>query len=438
MSTSPNLAWFEDARFGMFIHWGLYACGARHEWLSHNERIAPADYEARYFDRFNPDLYDPDAWMQAAADAGMKYIVVTAKHHEGFCLFDSQFTDYKATNTPAKRDLLRPLLDAARKHGLRVGVYYSLLDWHHPDYIIDHRIGPCREKSPEERAALNKGRDQARYAEYLRNQVREIMTNYGRIDIAWFDFSYPPPADKPQDDFTLGKGRLAWDSQRLRDMVRELQPHIIINNRLDLPHAPEFLTPEQYQPARPLTHADGTPAVWEACQTLSGSWGYHRDEATWRDVPELIRTLVTCVANSGNLLLNVGPTARGEIDPRAMNRLSGIAAWMRQHSRAIHGCRAFPDATPPANCLLTYNPGLNRAYCHIFAWPYKFLALPGLAGRVKYAQFLHDASEIKVGLEDWFIHQGLDKQFPPNSMFLNLPATAPHGIPVPVVELFLD
>jgi alpha-L-fucosidase len=177
--------------------------------------------------------------------------------------------------------------------------------------------------------------------------------------------------------------------------------------------------------------------LWEACQTFSGSWGYHRDESTWRDVPELLRNLVSCVSNSGNLLLNVGPTSRGQLEPRALERLGEMGKWMRQHARAIQGCCEAP-VEAPANCLYTFDPKTNRLYCHILAWPYKFLALPGLADRVAYAQFLHDGSEIKTGLEEWFLHQGLDKQVPPNTLFLNLPATAPHNIPVPVVELFLD
>ena len=336
-NTSPDLSWFADARFGMFIHWGLYALGARHEWLMNHEQIAPDDYEARYFSRFDPDLYDPDIWMQTAYEAGMKYIVITAKHHEGFCLWDSAFTDYKATNTPARRDLLRPLLEAARKRGLRVGIYYSLLDWHHPEYIIDNRIGPLRNKTPEERATLNANRDQSKYAAYMYNQIQELLTNYGHIDILWFDFSYPPPEDKPYD-FTLGKNRFAWDSMRIYEMIRRLQPHVISGNRLDLDLKPDFVTPEQVLPVRQPTLPDGTPVMWEACQTFSGSWGYYRDEFSWRDSPEIIRTLIACVANSGNLLLNVGPNARGQFDPRVIERLGDIARWMRLHSRAIHGC----------------------------------------------------------------------------------------------------
>ncbi len=423
--------WFVRDRFGMFIHWGLYSQGARHEWLMNNENIPVEDYEKRYFKRFDPDLYNPELWAAAAANAGMKYFVVTAKHHEGFCLWNSKYTDYKAPNTAAKRDLLKPMVKAFREHGVRAGVYYSLLDWHHPDFVIDNRIGPYRGKTDAERAALNKGRRMERYAEYMRNQVTELLTNYGDIDVLWFDFSYPPEKDKA-GDFTLGKGRMAWESEKLYALVRKLRPDIIVDNRLDLPGAWDIMTPEQCQPREWVTH-EGQKVVWEACQTFSGSWGYHRDESSWRSTDELVRTLVDCVSKGGNLLMNVGPTGRGEFDARALDRLQGIGEWMKRHNRSIYGCTAAPADIPvPENCRLTWNPETKRLYVHVFAWPFSHIHLDNLADKVEYAQLLNDASELRP-MGGWHAGQITNKA---NTLSLNLPAQKPN-VAVPVIELFM-
>ena len=208
--TPGDTAWFRHDRFGMFIHWGLYSMGARHEWLKNREEMDDARYQ-RYFDHFCPDQYDPRDWAKQAKAAGMKYVVITAKHHEGFCLWDSQYTDYKATNTPAGRDLLKEYVEAFRAEGLRIGFYYSLIDWHHPDFTIDPNH-PLRNLPEEKVRALNHGRDMHRYAEYMRNQVTELLTHYGKIDILWFDFSYSShrPADKP---WLVGKGKNDWESE---------------------------------------------------------------------------------------------------------------------------------------------------------------------------------------------------------------------------------
>jgi alpha-L-fucosidase len=432
MATAPkahgDTGWFTQARFGMFIHWGLYALAARHEWVMHNERIPVSEYERRYFKHFDPDLYDPKQWAAAAADAGMKYFVVTTKHHEGFCLWDSRYTDYKATQTPLRRDVLTPMVQAFRERDLRVGLYHSLLDWHHPHYVLDPHIGPYRDSKDREK--LNQGRDQAQYAAYLHNQVRELLTKLGKIDILWFDFSYPKPDGS-------GKGRADWQSEKLYKLIRKLQPQVLLDNRLDLPGAGDFETPEQLQPREGLT-AGGVPVVWEACQTFSGSWGYHRDEASWRGTTELIQTLIDCVSKGGNLLLNVGPTGRGELDERALSRLQGIGAWMRRHGRSIYGCTQAPaDLLPPQDGRLTYNPQTRRVYVHLFAWPYKHLHLDGFAGKVEYAQLLHDASEVELGMDAW--HAG---QVPKSAaagkktLTLTLPQQRPEAA-VPVVELFL-
>jgi len=419
--------WFTHDRFGMFIHWGLYALPARHEWVQHKEKIPHEQYR-KYFRHFDPDLYNPELWAAAASGAGMRYFVITTKHHEGFCLWDTKFTDYKAPNTPAGRDLLAPMIRAFRGRNLRVGLYHSLIDWHHPQYILDPHHGPYLDHPDREK--MNRGRSQARYAAYLHAEVRELLTRFKPVDIIWFDYSYPR-ADGS------GKGHKDWQSEKLIAMVRKLAPKIIMNDRLDLPCGWDVKTPEQVQP-REWVKVEGRSVVWEACQTFSGSWGYHRDESTWRSVDELIRTLIDCVAKGGNLLLNVGPTGRGEFDSRALDRLGGIGEWMQRHSRSIYGCTQAPaEFAKPENCNLTWNPDKKRLYVHVLAWPYKHLHLDGnaYAKRVEYAQLLNDASEIGIGMGEWYSKQ-LSKQQQGRTVTLNLPVVRPN-VTVPVIELFL-
>lgn len=429
---SGDTKWFVKDRFGMFIHWGLYSMPARHEWIRHNEEIKDEDYQ-KYFERFNPDLFDPKAWAKAAREAGMKYFVITTKHHEGFCMWDTKHTDYKVTNTPAKRDLLREVVDAFRAEGIRVGFYYSLIDWHHPDVILDNRVGPYRNLSDEERKKKNEGRDMKRYAEYMRNQVRELLTNYGKIDILWFDFSYPSKDGDPEH----GKGQNEWESEELVRMIRSLQPDIILDNRLDLPDEGDIQTPEQYTPDEPLKDKDGNPLVWEGCQTFSGSWGYFRDEQTWKSPKQCIDMLVNHVSRNGNLLMNVGPTSRGFLDDRAMNCLKAYAEWMHLHSRAIYGCAAAPDGIKaPQDCRYTYNKETNRLYLHLMNWPFKHIHLSGLAGKVAYAQLLNDGSEIRFREQNKEVNCALNSETPENALTLELPVNKPD-VEVPVVELFL-
>lgn len=419
---APKPDWFVHDRFGLFIHWGIYALPARHEWVKNRERITDADYQ-RYFDRFDPDLYDPSVWARAARQAGMKYFVVTTKHHDGFCLWDSQLTDYKATNTPAGRDLIRPAVEAFRAEGLRVGFYHSLIDWHHPQFPVD---GLHPQRDDIEFREREKGRDIRKYAAYLHGQVRELLTEYGKVDIMWLDFSY----SQRDWGWSRGKGKADWQSEELVRVVRELQPDILINNRSEMPG--DFHTPEQYQP-RGWVQVDGKPVVWEACQTLNGSWGYDRDNLDWKPVDMLIRMLIDSVSKGGNLLLNVGPTARGEFDPRAMATLEGIGAWMRLHGRSIYGATQS-DFEPPPDCRYTQRDG--RLYLHLFAWPFKHVHLEGLKGRVAYAQLLNDASEIRFldppAQPANTAPAGLDG----NTLTLVLPVQKPD-VAVPVIELFL-
>ncbi len=447
--------WFTHDRFGLFIHWGIYSVAARHEWIKNRERITDEDYQP-FFDHFDPDLYDPKQWARDAKAAGMKYAVITTKHHDGFCLFDSKLTDYKAPNTPAGRDLIAEWVDAFRGEGLKIGFYHSVIDWHHPEFPIDwlhpqferelvgsplkagddrdrridrvvrdilHRL-PDRSAIVEALENTNSTRDIAKYREYLHGQTRELLTNYGKIDIIWFDFSYPRPG---------GKGRDDWGSVELTKMVRELQPGILINDRLDLPEEADFVTPEQYQP-RGWAERNGKRVTWEACQTLNGSWGYDRDNLDWKSPESLVKLLVDTVSKGGNLLLNVGPTGRGEFDPRARNTLSEIGEWMRLHQRSVIGAQAS-ELTPPPDCRFTRKG--NRLYLHVFSWPFRHIHLDDMAGEVMFAQFLNDGSEIKRIVNDPHSQaQNTSMAGSAGTLTLELPIQKPD-VAVPVIELFL-
>ena len=420
--------WLEYERFGLFIHWGLYSVAARHEWVKQREELTTDDYQ-QYFDHFDPDLYDPTVWAEAAWDAGMRYMVATAKHHDGFCLWESKLTDYHAANTPARRDVLTPMFSAFTKRGIRIGAYYSLIDWHHPDFTVDD-LHPQRNVA--DRTKLNRERKFNRYVDYLHAQVEELLTRFD-LEYLWLDFSYPPgrygfPADID------GKGRDDWRSEELLQLVRKIHPRILVNDRLDLDDGYDVITPEQYQPSEWLTR-DGQRVRWEACQTFSGSWGYHRDEQEWKSVDQLVRMLVDTVSKGGNLLLNVGPTGRGEFDQRALDRLSGIGEWMRLHERSIRGCTASTFSAPTDT---RYTQNAERLYLHLFAYPYRHIHLPGLAGKVSYAQFLHDGSQVRMMEPDSDVEAGLTTMGSagPDTITLELPVHQPES-PVPVIELFL-
>lgn len=424
--TAGDTSWFTHDRFGLFIHWGLYAQPARHEWVKSMEKIPDEEYTRKYFKRFDPDLYDPNAWADAAANAGMKYFVVTTKHHEGFCLWDSKLTDFKATNTAAKRDLLKPMVNAFRNRNMKIGFYHSLLDWHHPDYTTDQHHP---QRDDETRIKGDAKRKLERYVAYLHGQSKELLTKFGKVDILWYDFSVGKTDKFP------GKGKDEWQSAKLIKLVRSLQPKIILNDRLQIDQ--DVKTPEQYLP-REWVRVNGQPVVWEACHTFGGSWGYHRDEESWKSVDQLVKLLIECVSKGGNLLLNVGPTGRGEFDHRALERLQGIGEWMKRHARSIYGCTQAPETFQvPPDCRYTYNPDTNRLYLHLFSWPYRHLHLTGMSDRIEYAQLLHDASEVRMLKSIHEESYGAMKPDPKTSrLTLELPVKHP-AVTVPVIELFL-
>lgn len=419
----PEHAWFSHDRFGLFIHWGLYALPARHEWVMNRERIKIADYE-RYAEFFEADLYDPREWARAAKQAGMKYAVLTTKHHEGFCLWDTDLTDYKVTNTPYGKDAVAEFVVAMREAGLKIGLYHSLLDWHHPDFTID---GYHPRRDDDDLAEQNATKRFENYRSYLHDQVRELLTRYGTIDYLFFDYSYPGGhLGQP------GKGREDWDSDTLMAVVRELQPGVLVNDRLDLPG--DLATPEQYQPTSPVLR-NGVPVAWEACQTLNGSWGYDRDNHDYKSPELLIKMLIDGVSNDGNLLLNVGPTGRGNFDPRAMASLAAIGEWTSLHGRSIYGAGPS-NFTAPQDCR--YTQVGDRLYLHLFSWPLGHVHLPGLAGRVRYAQLLNDASEIgRVEIDPEHFDNMTPDGLPAGTLTLQLPIQPPE-VAVPVIELFLN
>lgn len=429
-----EVQWFTDARFGIFIHWGVYSVAGRHEWLKYHERLTTEQYQT-YLDHFEADRYDPARWAQAVRQAGARYMVVTSKHHDGFCLWDSKLTDYTAMNSAAGRDLLRPLLDAFRNEGLRVGLYHSLIDWHHPEFPLD---GLHPQRDDEAFRLAEQGRDIRNYTPYLRGQVGELLSNYGKIDILWFDFSYPK-LPKWGGDYAWGKGKghEDWESEKLLSAARELQPHVLMNNRADLPA--DFITPEQQQPM--MAPVDGNkPVIWESCVTMgtSGSWTYSPREQ-YLSSETMIKLLIDVVSKGGNLLLNIAPDARGQLPEPVLERLSEIGGWMDQHGASIYGCGPS-ELTPAADCRYTSKPG--RLYVHILSWPLGFLHLPGLAGKVEFARFLHDHSEVlyqEIAVSQAEDSEAVDNLLPtvlPGTLSLKLPKIRP-GVMVPVVELFL-
>lgn len=422
--------WFVEDRFGMFIHFGLYAMAARHEWVQSFEKI-PAERYNRYFENFDPDLYDPRRLAHMAREAGMRYAVMTAKHHDGFCLWDSAETDFKSTNTPYGRDLIGPYVEAFRDEGLKVGLYYSLLDWHHPHFPVDY-YHPLRDEPDIE--ALNQGRDIRLYADYMRRQVTELLTGFGKIDVLWCDYSYPTLSYRG----VPGKGHAHWESERLIRLIRSLQPDIMLNNRLDIiaisDEAPDFVTPEQFMPDEAPTY-EQKPAIWENGHTFSGSWGYFRDEESWKSPEQLIQLLVDSVSRGGNLLMNVGPTGRGDLDERAEAALAVYGKWIAHHARSVIGCGSAPGFEAPRDCRLTRRA--DKLYIHVFNWPFRHLHLRGYAGRVRYAQLLHDGSEIIWLDENSHTEAYVGVEVRPGDLVLELPVKKPDVV-VPVIELILD
>lgn len=411
--------WFLEDRFGMFIHWGLYAIPARGEWVRSVEKISKEDYQ-QYFNEFNPVDYNPREWARVAKEAGMRYAVMTAKHHDGFCLFDSKLTDYKSTNTKAGKDLIAEYLDAFRAEGLKTGLYYSLLDWYHEDYpAFGDIIHPMRDNEE----FRNKTYVFERYLDYMHGQVRELCTNYGKIDIIWFDFSYKDMSGEK------------WRATELVNMVRALQPGIIIDNRLEASgegygsiktgnpsvYSGDFASPEQIIPPEGVTDEAGNSIPWEACITLNNNWGYHSTDKMYKTPKLVIRKLVECVSKNGNILLNVGPDAKGEIPDESLKILSAIGSWMKRNGKSIYNCGKSHLPKPEWGY---YTQNGNMLYAHVFDGNVGALPLVGLNGRIKKVRMLSDGSEMKL------INAWNTKEFI-NDAFINFGPVETNTYPLP-------
>jgi len=377
-----RMKWWHQARFGMFIHWGLYSVVGRHEWVMENEAIPVAEYE-QLAKRFTPQPNAARAWAKLARQAGQKYMVMTTKHHEGFCLFDTKLTNYCAPNQACGRDLVREYVEAARAEGLRVGFYYSLMDWHHPDGAR------CAEDESARR----------RFVEYIHGQVRELCSNYGKLDILWYDVNWPL---KPE----------GWEAAQMNAMVRKLQPEIIINNRTGLPE--DFATPEQ--------RIEAADRAWEACMTMNGSWGYQRADDDWKSPKTVVRNLITCARDGGNYLLNIGPRPDGSIPDESVRILTAVGKWMEKNGNTIYTAE---PCQVKRSAYASFTRKGNTLYMHVYFWPGDYVAISGLKAQVKSAR-LHASGKALKFDQDRF-----------RTRFTGLPASAPDD-PVTTIAIECD
>ena len=385
-SRAQRMAWWHEAKFGMFIHWGLYSVVGQHEWAMEVEGIPISQYEL-LAKHFNPKPQAAREWAKLARRAGQKYMVMTTKHHEGFCNFDSKLTDYCATRQGPRRDLVREFVDAARAEGLRVGFYYSLMDWHHPDGAI------CK----TDEAARK------RFVEYTHGLVRELMTNYGKIDVLWYDVDWPLTAQQ-------------WESERLNEMVFELQPEIIVNNRNGLEG--DFSTPEQEISAAAVGRA------WETCMTLNDSWGFNRGDDAWKNAKTIVTNLATCAQGGGNYLLNIGPKPDGSVPDESVEILEAVGKWLDSNGKSIYGTERGSYSW---NSNANYSRRGTTLYIHQHYWPSHtpaaewlpffqpttVVAIGGLKTKVKSVRLLKTGQNVTFVQDEFSLRlTGLPTQMP--------------------------
>ena len=379
---AQRMKWWHEARFGMFIHWGLYSVLGRHEWAMENEGIPVAEYEQIAL-RFKPKPNAARDWARLAKQTGQKYMVMTTKHHEGFCHFDTKLTDYCAPKQGPGRDLVKEFVEAVRGEGLRVGFYYSLMDWHHPDGAR------C---ATDEQA-------RRRFVDYIHGQIRELLTNYGKIDVLWYDVAWPLDAQ-------------SWESEKMNEMVFQLQPEIIVNNRNQLPG--DFATPEQQ------IRAD--QRAWESCMTLNDSWGYNRGDDNWKPPKTVVRNLITCAHDTGNYLLNIGPRADGSIPEESVRIFSSVGKWMERNGAVIYQSE---KCQPRTSNFAGFTRKGNTLYMHVYFWPGDTVTIGGLQAKVVSARMFASGQKVEFEQDRFRVR------------FKGLPATAPED-PVTVIAAECD
>ena len=349
MPDTERTRWFREAKFGIFVHWGPYSVIGRHEWARHKLQIPQAEYD-KYARQFNPVKFNAAEWTNLFRNAGARYMVITSKHHDGFSIYRSRISDYDMEITPYAGDPLKQLAEAAQRSGLRLGFYHSIMDWKHPDYR------PLR--AWEHPKTYEQGGDLPRYLEFMKGQLRELLSNYGDVATIWFDGEWE---HKPEE----------INADGIYDFVRSLQPNTLINDRLynrRPGNKADFGTPEQFVPATGLTGADGKPLLWESCVTINGdSWGYNKYETDFKTDRDLIRMLIEVVSKGGNLLLNVGPRPDGTIQPEFVERLEAIGRWMNVNNEAIYETTASPFPRLPFYGRATVKG--STVYLHVFNWP---------------------------------------------------------------------
>jgi len=370
----------------MLIHLGAYSIPARGEWVKSVEKMTDERYQV-FVDEFDPVDFDAKAMAKLAHEAGMKYAVMTARHHDGFCLFDSKVSDYKYK----KRDLVREFVEAFRAEGLRVGIYYSVIDWHHPDYPhYGDALHPMRDNP----AFKDAKHDWDRYLKFMHAQVEELVSNYGQIDILWLDFSYGPMTGEK------------WKASELVKMVRSHQPGIILNNRLGGDGATglgsqtigDFETPEQGIPDSPRVDNLGRPIPWEACLTMNNNWGFNLADNQWKSPKLIVHTLVDCVNKNGNLLLNVGPDAKGNVPEESVRILKEVGKWMKQNHASIYNCGAS-ELHKPDWGRFTQNG--KMLYAHLMNPHIGHVNLKGYADKVRKVTVLNYGSEAATANQWW-------------------------------------
>lgn len=397
--------WFREAKFGLFIHWGPYAVIGRHEWARHRFQIPQAEYD-KFARAFNPVNFDADAWAALAREAGVRYVVITSKHHDGFSIYRSKVSDYDMEITPYPGDPFRMLAEACRRQGLRFGFYHSIMDWHHPDYTP---------KRAWEVANPREGGNLPRFIDFMKAQLKELLTEYGDIAVVWFDGEWEHSIEEMRSD-------------EVYDFIRKLQPNTLINDRL-YKRAPgnraDFGTPEQFVPATGLRDPSGKPILWESCVTINtDSWGYNKYETEFKTERDLIRMLVEVVSKGGNLLLNVGPTPDGRIQDEFQTRLRAMGRWLKVNGEAIYETTASPFARLPFFGRATAKG--NTVYLHVFQWPAGgVLRVPGVENQALSARLLaRPAAKLTLGREG-------------SDVLISLPAEPPDEI-ASVVALTLD